>query len=167
MAKFITKTKIKEIFKEHKRADISPETEAWVEQILTDLMLQIQEEQEIREEKLATKDDLKLLIEKMEVRFEKVDEKFEYLIKEMNLRFENVDARFEAMQKEMNTRFEALQKEMNARFESTQKQMYAIQQESNARFEALDKRFTLLTWTMNIGFTMIAIIVGLINLLKN
>ncbi|GIV44107.1 MAG: hypothetical protein KatS3mg035_1230 [Bacteroidia bacterium] len=56
MAKFITKTKIKEIFKEHKRADISPETEAWVEQVLTDLMLQIQEEQELREEKLATKD---------------------------------------------------------------------------------------------------------------
>ncbi|GIV44103.1 MAG: hypothetical protein KatS3mg035_1226 [Bacteroidia bacterium] len=51
MARFITKTKIKEIFKEHKRADISPETETWVEQLLTDIILQIQEEQEIKEEK--------------------------------------------------------------------------------------------------------------------
>ncbi|GIV44110.1 MAG: hypothetical protein KatS3mg035_1233 [Bacteroidia bacterium] len=131
MAKFITKTKIKEIFKEHKRNDIAPETETWVEQLLTDIILQIQEEQEIKEEKLATKDDLKLLIEKF-------------------------DARFESMQKEMNTRFEALQKEMNARFEVV-----------NARFESLEKRFTHLTWMMGIGFTMIAILMGLMNLLKH
>ncbi|GIV44111.1 MAG: hypothetical protein KatS3mg035_1234 [Bacteroidia bacterium] len=123
MAKFITKTKIKEIFKEHKRNDIAPETETWVEQLLTDIILQIQEEQEIKEEKLATKDDLKLLIEKFDARFESMQ-------KEMN-------TRFEAMQKEMNTRFEALQKEMNARFEVV-----------NARFESLEKRFTHLTWMM-------------------
>ncbi|GIV44102.1 MAG: hypothetical protein KatS3mg035_1225 [Bacteroidia bacterium] len=56
----------------------------------------------------------------------------------------------------MNTRFEALQKEMNARFEVV-----------NARFESLEKRFTHLTWMMGIGFTMIAILMGLINLLKH
>ncbi|GIV44100.1 MAG: hypothetical protein KatS3mg035_1223 [Bacteroidia bacterium] len=61
---------------------------------MTDIILQIQEEQELKEEKLATKDDLKLLIEKFDARFESMQ-------KEMNARFEVVNARFESLEKDL------------------------------------------------------------------
>lgn len=108
MAKLmITKNQIKEIIQEHKDPQINEAIEKWAEKILIDIIHQLQEEQDLKEEKLATKEDLKMVLEKMETRFE-------YLIKEMN-------TRFEAVQKEMNTRFEAMQKENNARFESLEK----------------------------------------------
>jgi len=65
-------------------------------------------------EKLASKEDIKQLIELSNIRFE-------------------------ALQKEMNARFEALQKEMNARFEAQQKETNALRQEMNARFESMEK----------------------------
>ena len=65
-------------------------------------------------EKLATKEDLKMLIEMFNKRFEAVDK-----------RFEDINRRFENMQKFVEKRFE----DMNKRFE-----------EMNRRFEAIDKR---------------------------
>ena len=50
-------------------------------------------------EKLATKEDLKMLIEMFNKRFE-----------EINRRFEAIDKRFEDMQRYMNARFEAVDK---------------------------------------------------------
>jgi len=51
-------------------------------------------------DRLATKEDLKMLLEFMEKRFEAVDKRFE----DVNKRFEAVDKRFE----DMNKRFEDL-----------------------------------------------------------
>jgi len=54
-------------------------------------------------------------------------------------------ARFDAVEK----RFEALQREITARFEAVDK-----------RFEAMDKRFQTLQWTMGIGFSLLAVLMG-------
>ena len=63
-------------------------------------------------DRLATKEDLKMLLEFMEKRFEAVDKRFE----DVNKRFEAIDKRFE----DVNKRFEAIDKrfeDMNKRFE--------------------------------------------------
>jgi len=88
----------------------------------------LKEEPEILKEALplypsevATKEDIKMLIQMM-------------------------DKRFEGLQREMDTRFEALQREMNA------------------RFEAMDKRFSMLTWFMGVGFSLLALLIALLKL---
>ena len=55
--------------------------------------------------------------ERVEKRFERIDDKFDAVLAEMN-------ARFESMQAEMNARFEAVQSEMNTRFDSLQRTMF-------------------------------------------
>jgi len=55
---------------------------------------------------IATKEDIKLLIQMMDAKFEAVDKRFEALHREM-------DARFEALYREMGTRFEAVDKRLN------------------------------------------------------
>jgi len=52
---------------------------------------------EIKEEQ-ATKDDIKLLIEQMNLRFEEVNRRFE----EIDRRFEEIDRRFEVVEKRLN-----------------------------------------------------------------
>jgi hypothetical protein len=80
-------------------------------------------------DRLATKEDLKMLLEFMEKRFEAVDKRFE----DMSKRFEAIDKRFEDMSK----RFEAIDK----RFEDVNKRFEAI----DKRFEDMNKRFEDLT----------------------
>ena len=100
---------------------------------------------------VATKDDIKMILELMEKRFEAMDKRFEAMDKrfeslqrEMDKRFEAVDKRFESLIREMNARFETMQKEMNTRFEAIDK-----------RFEAINKRLNLITWVIGIGFTLL------------
>ncbi len=84
---------------------------------------------QVQGEKLATKEDIKMLMQMMDKRFEAVDK-----------RFEAVDKRFEAMDK----RFEAVDK----RFEDMYKYM-------DKRFEDMNKKFTMMFRFMNIGFGLI------------
>ncbi len=153
MSIFLDKNTIKQIIKEHKYSEIGENYELWLEKILIDIIKELREEQEYRNSHLATKEDIKLILEKMDLRFE-------LLQKEMNTRFENINTRFEAMQKENNARFELLQKEMNTRFE-------AMQKENTARFEAIEKRFNTITWVIGLGFTMIFLSVALFNVFKS
>ncbi len=143
MAKFyITKERIKYILQEHKTPEISEATEKWVEKVLTDIVYQMQEEAKEKEEKLATREDLKSMFEAMQ---KQMDDRFEMLIKEMNLRFQNVDVRFEAMQKENNARFMAI----------------------DTKFEALEKRLSTITWLIGISTTSLAILIAIMNFLKH
>ncbi len=154
MAKFyITKERIKSILQEHKTPEISEATEKWAEKVLADIVYQMQEEAKEREEKLATREDLKTMFEamqkQMDERFEamqkQMDNRFEMLIKEMNLRFQNVDVRFEAMQKENNARFMTI----------------------DTKFEALEKRLNTITWLIGISTTSLAILIAIMNFLKH
>lgn len=65
---------------------------------------------------------------------------FNALMREMNARFEAMDKRFEALQREMNARFEAMEK----------------------RFEAIEKRFSVIQWTIGIGFSFLTLIMGIL-----
>ncbi len=153
----VTKTRIREILQENKNPRIDEELEKWAEKVLTDILKELQEEQQSQFQMLSTKEDLRMVMEKM-------DERFEFLIKEMNLRFENVDMRFVSMQKEMNSRFESMQKEMNSRFESMQKEMNLRFQSADTKFEAMEKRLNTITWLIGMGFTIIAFMMGALNL---
>ena len=62
----------------------------------------------------ATKDDIKMLIQQMDKRFEDVNRRFE----DMNSRFEDMNKRFEMMQHQMDKRFEDMQRYMDKRLES-------------------------------------------------
>ncbi len=101
-------------------------------------------------------------------RFVSMDKRFEALQREMQARFEAMDERFKAIDKRfeaMDKRFEALQREMQARFEAMDERFRAIDERFRAmdkRFEAMDKRFTFMQWTMGIGFSFLAVLIGII-----
>ena len=67
---------------------------------------------QVQEEKLATKEDIKMLMQMMDKRFEAVDKRFEDMYKYMDKRFEGVDKRFEAVDK----RFEKKNKKFTMMF---------------------------------------------------
>jgi phage host-nuclease inhibitor protein Gam len=99
-------------------------------------------------EKLASKEDIKQLIELSNTRFEALQKEQMVLRQEMNARFEAMEkanaARFEALQKEQM----ALRQEMNARFEAMEK--------SNAtRFEALQNQIKFLMWYLGAGGVLV------------
>ncbi len=66
---------------------------------------------------VATKEDIKHVIEEFDKRFEAMDKRFEAIQIQMDKRFEAMDKRFEAMQIQMDKRFEAMQIQMDKRFE--------------------------------------------------
>ncbi|MBS7646058.1 MAG: hypothetical protein QXR65_08920 [Candidatus Bathyarchaeia archaeon] len=102
-------------------------------------------------DRFATKEDIKMLLDFMEKRFqdlrsysdkrfEAMDKRFEELMSYSDKRFEAMDKRFEAMDKRfeaMDKRFEAMDK----RFEAMDKRFEELMSYSDKRFEAIDKRF--------------------------
>ena len=86
------------------------------------------------ERSIRVEEELKAQREIMENRFEAMDK-----------RFEQIDKRFEAVQIQMDTRFDAMQKQMDT------------------RFDAVEKRFNSLQWTMGLGFTLMAALMGIFN----
>ena len=61
-------------------------------------------------EKLATKEDLKMLIEMINKRFEAIDKRFEDMQRYMEKRFEAIDKRFEDMRYYIDKRFEVVER---------------------------------------------------------
>ena len=95
-------------------------------------------------EKLATKEDLKMLIEMFNKRFEAIDKRFEDMQRYMEKRFEAIDKRFEDMNKRfeaVDKRFENMQRYMEKRFEAIDKRFEDLQRYMNKRFEDINKRF--------------------------
>ena len=78
-------------------------------------------------------------------------ERFEALQTFMDERFGAVDKGFESVDK----RFGAVDK----RFESVDKRFESV----DKRFEDMNRRFTSLQWTMGIGFTVLAALMGVFN----
>ncbi|ROR03222.1 hypothetical protein [Desulfosoma caldarium] len=99
---------------------------------------------------IRVEEELRALREIEAARFESLEKRFEALHREVQARFEAVDKRFEAVDK----RFEAIDK----RFEAIDKRFEAV----DKRFEALDKRFVTLQWSLGLGFSVLAIIIGLV-----
>lgn len=95
---------------------------------------------QLHEEKLATKEDIKMVIQMMEKRFEAIDKRFEAIDK----RFEAVDKRFEGV----NKRFEDMYRYMDKRFED------------------MNKRFNTMFTFMNIGFGIIILLTVLFKFMQ-
>jgi len=102
-------------------------------------------ELDILERIVRVEDELKNLREVMEERFGKMDE-----------RFIKIDERFETMQNQMNRRFEAQQNLMEERFNAQRELM-------EERFEHIEKRTAFIQWGIGIGFTAIAVLMGVLN----
>ncbi len=129
----------------------------------------------------------------MEQRFTEMDRRFDSVQKQMDERFESLqkqmDERFKSLQKQMDERFKSLQKQMDERFtasdrrfESLQKQMderfaasdrrfEALQKQmderfnaADRRFEDMDKRFSDLHRFMSLGFTALALLIAVFNI---
>ena len=124
----LSASKIRRIIERHPLPDkhLNDILQQWMIELAEELADNLLENVEASE-KLASKEDIKQLIELSNIRFEALQ-------KEMNARFEAQQKETNALRQEMNARFEALQKEMIARFESTEKT-------NTARFEALQKQF--------------------------
>jgi hypothetical protein len=82
-------------------------------------------------------------------RVTRVETSLEFLAKQMIEGFERMDKRFEQIDK----RFEELIHHTDTRFQDLIHQM-------DKRFEQVDKRFSLIQWTMGIGFTMITVLMS-------
>lgn len=98
--------------------------------------------------------DIKLIIEKMDERFEAVDKRFEAVDKRFDDLIHHMDRRFESSEK----RFEALQHNMDKRFE-------VMQHDMDARFDSIDRRFTHMFRFMSLGFTLLALLLTVFNFL--
>ncbi len=94
----------------------------------------------VQEERMATKDDIKLLMQMMDTRFEAVER-----------RFEAVDKRFEDMYRYMDKRFEVVDK----RFEAVDR-----------RFEEMNKRLSRVLTLMNLGFGILILLIVLFKFLN-
>ena len=81
--------------------------------------------------------------------FARMDKRFEELIHYMDKRFEQMDKRFEELIHHTDTRFQDLIHQMDKRFEQVDK-----------RFEQVDKRFSLIQWTIGIGFIMMTVLMS-------
>jgi Rps23 Pro-64 3,4-dihydroxylase Tpa1-like proline 4-hydroxylase len=96
-------------------------------------------------EKLASKEDIKQLIELSNTRFES-------LRQEMNAHFEAQQKETNALRQEMNARFESMEKANAARFEALQKQIDGVQ-----------RQIAFMQWWFSIGggITLLLIILKL------
>jgi DNA anti-recombination protein RmuC len=142
----LSASKIRRIIERHPLPDkhLNDILQQWMIELAEELADNLLENVEASE-KLASKEDIKQLIELSNTRFEA-------LHKEMN-------TRFEALHKEMNTRFEAMEKTNAARFEALQKQIDATQKQ----IDGVQRQIAFMQWWFSIGggITLLLIILKL------
>jgi hypothetical protein len=132
---------------------------------------------EVKEDTEKTREEIRLLIEMMNKRFEEqreyTDKRFQELMQYADKRFQEQkeytdkrfeellhysDKRFEDMNKrfdDMNRRFEELIHYSDKRFEDMNKRF----DDMNKRFEDMNKKFNLLTWLIGVGFTVLTVLI--------
>jgi len=92
-------------------------------------------------DRFATKEDIKMLIDLINKRFEAIDKRFEDLISYSDKRFEDINKRFEELRAYSDKRFEELKAYSDKRFEDINRRFEDI----NNRFEDMNRRFEDLT----------------------
>ena len=104
---------------------------------------------------VVTKDDIRVLSERMDKGFEQIGKRFEQIDK----RFEQIDKRFEQIDKrfeQIDKRFEQMQHYMDKRFEQIDKRFEQMQHYMDKRFEQIqhstDKRFEQIQHNMDKRF---------------
>ena len=137
----IEKNKIRSIIRSHKISSLQAKNEEDIINFFYELLAELETAQQ---EKLATKEDIKNLMQLMEKRFEAIDKRFEEMSQNNNKRFEAIDKRFEDLYHYMDKRFEAFDK----------------------RFEDMNKRFNMMFTFMSIGFTIIIVLTVLFKFIQ-
>ena len=101
----LEKDKIRRIIRDHKITSFHNKDEEELTNILYEAFSELGQAQS---EKLATKEDIKLILEMMDKRFEMINKRFETMDKrfeDMNQRFEDMNQRFEDMNKRLALMF--------------------------------------------------------------
>jgi len=101
-------------------------------------------------EELIRKNEMKMKELSLIERVIRVEEELKALREIESARFEAIEKRFEVIDKRM----EALQREIAARAEATDKRFEALQRE-------MDKRFSVLQWSIGIGFSVLTVLLTL------
>ena len=126
---------------------IKPQFSLWIMEQGLDKPAQLYE-MELRERTIRVEEELKHQRElmqqgfkEMEVRFEKMDRRFDLQREEMEARFEKMDRRLELQREEINKHVELQRTEINKRFELQREEMNKRFEQVDKRFEQVDKRF--------------------------
>jgi flagellar capping protein FliD len=99
------------------------------------------------------KSDVRIIAERMEQGFARMDERFEAMERLNTARFDAVDKRFESMESANTARFEAIGKQ----FESVDHRLESV----DRRFESVDRRFAQQNRMMFAGFTVLAVLMSI------
>ena len=86
-------------------------------------------------------------------RIVRVEEELKYLREDMKESRKEMNQRFAESREEMNQRFAESREEMNRRFTESREEM-------NQRFGQIDKRFTIMQWSTNLGFAILAALIS-------
>ena len=98
----LEKEKIRRIIRDHKITSFQDKDEEELVDILYETLSELSHHQN---DKLATKEDIKRVLEMMDKRFEAVDKRFEDISRYMDKRFEDINKRFNMMFTFMNIGF--------------------------------------------------------------
>jgi len=121
-------------------------------------------------EKYAAKSDLaqilqeiKILREEMNLRFEANERRFEALQKNMNLRFEASERRFEALREYMDQRFDEHDRRIEANtrsIEANTRSIESLKEDMNQRFEDMNRRFDRVEQNFDDLKSWVGVVVG-------
>jgi hypothetical protein len=117
-----------------------PEILTTIEGILAQQFPRREEFAQLLNEVRLLREDMQHRFEQVDKRFEQVDKRFEQIdkrLEQIDKRFEQIDRRIDLLQEEMNKRFEQVDK----RFEQVDRRIDLLHEEMNKRFEQVDKRF--------------------------
>jgi hypothetical protein len=126
-----------------------PSPEIW-ERILTFERELTSQGQELR----TMNQELKAQRELMETRFDAMDKRFADSQK-------HLDQRFADTQKTLDQRFADAQRQADLRFEAVEKRFEAMDKRFDDMRHASDRHFTVLTWFMGLGVTILAFMMTL------
>lgn len=112
----LEKERIRRIIRDHKITSFENKDEEELANIFYDAFNEFKQDQE---DNLATKEDIKTLMQILDSRFEAVYQRFESIdrrFESIDRRFESIDQRFEDMYRYMDKRFEEINRKFNMMF---------------------------------------------------
>ena len=112
----LEKERIRRIIRDHKITSFENKDEEELANIFYDAFNEFKHDQE---DNLATKEDIKTLMQILDSRFEAVYQRFESTdrrFESIDQRFESIDQRFEDMYRYMDKRFEEINRKFNMMF---------------------------------------------------
>lgn len=137
----------------------------YVQNHLAEWIHKIRSERELDliERVVRVEEELKTQRETTEIGFQAMEKRFDLLQQSMDRHFAAIDQRFEQTQQSMDRNFEFTRQEMNRRFEEKQQSMDRQFESVEKRLDSFEKRFSVLQWTIGLGFTILAVLMGVFN----